>query len=467
MNSNHSFWEDTYHQNIKKLIGIGYRYTTDRALAEDLAHDAFILAYQKVAAFEGKGPFEAWLRRIMVNECLKYLRDQRNNNYLSDYLQNETNTMETDEDLPQDINTEFTEEELLAAINQLPKHHKLVFNLYVIDKYSHAQIAKDLNISEGTSKSHLARARKKIKEILAQKKKKSAIFFALDIDGLYKKRFEQFEMPNTQDFPTESFLKSGISNIPISSTNSFLSKYFTPVVTVCSVGIVSFLLYINYRGTKIEDLAKNNSNETATFSENRINKENNSLTQNADTMINLKKIGLIAATTGILAANLQKNTKTTVTSQADTSKHTLSNTIEKPITITSPQPLSKLEEPSLSSKPLPKLLPNIAAFPYVEKEIYGENSNMTISENELTITAKYPSQKTKKIQKLLGRQIGQDVFTNLVMDGIITLDDKTSFYMKLTKGKLKIEFDRKKNSIKAYQKMKEFGEDLKKMLAEK
>ncbi len=56
------FWERTYRQNINKLIGIGYRYTTDREIAEDLAHDAFLLAYEKVGEFEGKGPFEAWLR---------------------------------------------------------------------------------------------------------------------------------------------------------------------------------------------------------------------------------------------------------------------------------------------------------------------------------------------------------------------------------------------------------------------
>ncbi len=61
--------------------------------------------------------------------------------------------------------------ELLDIINQLPDHHKLVFNLYVIDRYSHAEISKALGISEGTSKSHLSRARKKIREWLAQKSK--------------------------------------------------------------------------------------------------------------------------------------------------------------------------------------------------------------------------------------------------------------------------------------------------------
>src|SRR4249920_2532519 len=88
------FWENTYRQNINKMIGVGYRYTVDRQIAEDLAHDAFMIAYEKVSSFEGKGPFEAWLRRIVVNVCLQYIRQQNKKKYLGDWLQNETNTVE-------------------------------------------------------------------------------------------------------------------------------------------------------------------------------------------------------------------------------------------------------------------------------------------------------------------------------------------------------------------------------------
>ena len=110
-----------------------------------------------------------------------------------------------------------------------------------------------------------------------------------------------------------------------------------------------------------------------------------------------------------------------------------------------------------------------AAYPFLKKEFNGENINITVSENEkeLTISAKYPSERTIKIQKLLDKQFRQAVFTNLEMDGVITLDDKTSFYMKSTKGRLKIEFDKRKNNKKSYQNMKHFGEDLKGVLAEK
>ncbi|HAK77267.1 MAG TPA: hypothetical protein DCM71_10245, partial [Runella sp.] len=120
-----------------------------------------------------------------VNQCLQYLRDQQKQKYITDYLQHE---VENNEESTYEEKQDFSESELLAVINQLPEHHKMVFNLYVIDGFSHAQIAKELGISEGTSKSHLARARKRIKELLNQKKKKSAVFLLFwNIDELYKK----------------------------------------------------------------------------------------------------------------------------------------------------------------------------------------------------------------------------------------------------------------------------------------
>jgi hypothetical protein len=95
-------------------------------------------------------------------------------------------------------------QELLDVINDLPEHHRLVFNLYVIDDFKHAQIAELLGISEGTSKSHLARARKKIRQLLSEKEggkqsRRGAIAIFLfhnrwSIDGLYKKRLKAFEM---------------------------------------------------------------------------------------------------------------------------------------------------------------------------------------------------------------------------------------------------------------------------------
>jgi RNA polymerase sigma factor (sigma-70 family) len=303
-----TFWEKTYHQNINKLIGIGYRYTTDRQIAEDLAHDAFLLAYEKVGEFEGKGPFEAWLRRIMVNQCLQYLRGQQKQKYIADYLQHE---VETNEELSNDEKQDFSEAELLTAINQLPEHHKMVFNLYVIDGFTHAQIANELGISEGTSKSHLARARKKIKELLSQKKKKSTIFLPFwNIDKLYKQRFKHFELPSSNDISFDSFTNSNISEPVFNTQMPFFSTYWSVVVTISSIGVLILMFWINPEQTNsiIESKENNILKYTATLSENRINGKNDSLTINADSMKNLKAIGLLAATAASLTVNSHAQT---------------------------------------------------------------------------------------------------------------------------------------------------------------
>jgi RNA polymerase sigma factor (sigma-70 family) len=239
------FWENAYRQNISKLIGVGYRYTVDRQVAEDLAQDTFIIAYQKKESFKGTGPFEAWLRRIMVNVCLQYLRVQHKKKYLDDWLKNETSAVETHEENINGPNSEFTETVLLEAVNRLPEHHKLVFNLYVLDQFTHAQIGKELGISEGTSKSHLARARKKIKELLNEKpgiekkgKKKAAfLLFIWNIDGLYKKRFKNFGLTNRKNFSFDSLHAQPVT-APITSASISILKKFS-VLRMASIIIVT------------------------------------------------------------------------------------------------------------------------------------------------------------------------------------------------------------------------------------
>ena len=109
------FWEEIYHQNIKKMIGICYRYTYDSKLAEDLAHDAFVLAYQKVAGFKGKGPFEAWLRRITVNVCLQHIRERSKEKSVTDFLSNEAVTMENNDGNSANEKYDFIYEQSIAS----------------------------------------------------------------------------------------------------------------------------------------------------------------------------------------------------------------------------------------------------------------------------------------------------------------------------------------------------------------
>ncbi|WP_255076111.1 RNA polymerase sigma factor [Lacihabitans sp. CCS-44] len=314
-----SFWENAYKQNINKMIGVSYRYTADRQIAEDLAHDAFMIALEKVSSFEGKGAFEAWLRRIVVNVCMQYFREQNKRKYIKDWILNDSNTVETQEENQSNENPNFTVDELLAAINQLPEHHKLVFNMYVIDKFTHAQIGKELGISEGTSKSHLARARKKIKELLNEqlktgKKKKSAFLLLFwNIDGFCRKKFRNFEIQNLRDFSLDSLNLLQTSMPRFKSPNLFFSNYLG--FGVAGMAILSLLFWqkapnpaektgrINYsKSLDASKFPKINTNNTATVSKNSImDDENEFLNKKADSMKNFKALSAIVVASTSLA----------------------------------------------------------------------------------------------------------------------------------------------------------------------
>ncbi|MNT62493.1 ECF RNA polymerase sigma factor SigE [compost metagenome] len=102
--------------------------------------------------FEHKGSFEGWIRRIMVNECISYLRVQKKVKFAVDEFFVEESFNE--------IDSQFTVEQIQYLIDALPDGYKMVFNLYAIEGYKHNEIAKMLGINEGTSKSQLSHARK-------------------------------------------------------------------------------------------------------------------------------------------------------------------------------------------------------------------------------------------------------------------------------------------------------------------
>src|SRR5688572_3535601 len=127
--STKEFWEKAYQNNIGKLIGTCYLYTRNHQLSEDLAHDAFLKAIDRLGTFEGKGKFEAWLRRIVVNHTLQYLRDRKKNPYLHDLMPDLEPADPVEENIHPIKSMSFTTAELIDTIDQLPDHHRLVFNL--------------------------------------------------------------------------------------------------------------------------------------------------------------------------------------------------------------------------------------------------------------------------------------------------------------------------------------------------
>ena len=146
------------------------RYTTDRDSAEEVLQEGFIKIFDKLEAFNYKGSFEGWMRRIMSNTAIDSIRKSKKNPMLTD---NDEDFKLGTED-PVVVNEEFEAlglkaEMAMDAINQLSPAYKAVFNLYVLEDYTHKEIAEILGISEGTSKSNLSKAKMNLQKVLKEK----------------------------------------------------------------------------------------------------------------------------------------------------------------------------------------------------------------------------------------------------------------------------------------------------------
>ena len=159
-NNNRKAQEQLYRVYSPKLFAVCLKYSRSYAEAQDNLQDGFILIFKKIDQFSFKGSFDGWLKRVMINNVLQQYRNQT---FLS--LVNE--------DVAEDHEVEIEEDNismdyLLKIIQELPDRYRLVFNLYVIDGFSHSDIAEMLTINVGTSKSNLARARMILKEKIEQ-----------------------------------------------------------------------------------------------------------------------------------------------------------------------------------------------------------------------------------------------------------------------------------------------------------
>lgn len=142
-----------YKQYSGVLFSICLRYSPNHTEAEDNLQDAFMTIFAKVGQFKDKGSFEGWMKRITVNTVLQKYRKQKVFN-----IKEEANIEQpNDDDVV--LESEVPLKYLLQIIQELPDRYRLVFSMYVLDGYQHKEIAKMLGISDGTSKSNLARAR--------------------------------------------------------------------------------------------------------------------------------------------------------------------------------------------------------------------------------------------------------------------------------------------------------------------
>ncbi|WP_431110439.1 RNA polymerase sigma factor [Winogradskyella poriferorum] len=151
-----------YELHAPKMLSVCRYYIKDVHKAEEAMLNGFFKVFKHIKTFKNEGSFEGWVRRIMVREAISFLRQQKHIEFAAedDYLE---------QDYTNNINTNIEVAQIQQLIDGLPEGYKMVFVMYAIEGYKHHEIAELLNISEGTSKSQLFKARQmlqtKIKEL--------------------------------------------------------------------------------------------------------------------------------------------------------------------------------------------------------------------------------------------------------------------------------------------------------------
>lgn len=154
-------YKQFYEQYAARFLGICSRYINDRMAAEDVMVESMMRIFEKIKQFDFRGSFEGWCRRVVINQALIYLRRQK------------VSFLDIDEviDIGTKSHSDFREKDILSLLAGLPLGYRTVFNLYAVEGYSHAEIAEMLEISEGTSKSQLSRARGLLRKQLIELEK--------------------------------------------------------------------------------------------------------------------------------------------------------------------------------------------------------------------------------------------------------------------------------------------------------
>ncbi len=148
-----------YHQYASKMLAVCRLYANDTLEAEDMFQEAFVKIFDAIGTYRFQGSFQGWMRKIVVNVALNTIRSRNKNVQYTDTLPDFQSTQETAID-------QCNHKDILKALDQLPTGYKMVFNLYVIEGYSHAEIAEQLGIQEATSRSQLNKARKYLQHLL-------------------------------------------------------------------------------------------------------------------------------------------------------------------------------------------------------------------------------------------------------------------------------------------------------------
>ena len=152
--------EQLYRLFEKKFFGLSLKYSSSYADAQDNFQEGFLIIFRKINQYSGKGSFEGWAKKILINNALQKYKGVRFMEVLTDNIPDVVVTIDEEE-----ISLDY----LMQIIQELPDQYRIVFSLYVLDDYSHQEISEMLSISTGTTKSNLHRARLLLKEKIEKK----------------------------------------------------------------------------------------------------------------------------------------------------------------------------------------------------------------------------------------------------------------------------------------------------------
>jgi RNA polymerase sigma factor (sigma-70 family) len=159
-NGDRKIQQQLYNRFAAKMFGVCLRYAGNNEEAEDILQEGFIKVFKKIGSFRGEGSFEGWIRRIFVNTAIEHYRKKI---YLQPITEHEESTVEGKY---LSVLDRLAEKDIIQLVQQLSPGYRTVFNMYVVEGYTHRQIAEELGISEGTSKSQLSRAKMILQELV-------------------------------------------------------------------------------------------------------------------------------------------------------------------------------------------------------------------------------------------------------------------------------------------------------------
>lgn len=151
-----------YERFSSKMFGVCRRYVKTTENTEEVLMMGFCKVFQKIDMYSGEGSFEGWIRRVMVNEALMFLRKNYRFNEHEEISEMPISAVEVT------IEDDLAARDILKLLEQLPTGYRTVFNLYVIEGYKHKEIADELGISINTSKSQLILAKKKLQDMIKE-----------------------------------------------------------------------------------------------------------------------------------------------------------------------------------------------------------------------------------------------------------------------------------------------------------